>query len=41
MARPLRIEFKGAYYQLMNHGHRKLNIFEDVSDKKIFSLIGY
>lgn len=36
MARPLRIEFKGAYYHVMNRGHRKFDIFEDISDYREF-----
>lgn len=36
MARPLRIEFPGAYYHLMNKGDRGNPIFHDGADRKIF-----
>jgi len=36
MARPLRIEFPGAYYHLMNKGDRGNQIFHDDIDRKIF-----
>lgn len=36
MARPLRIEYAGAWYHVMNRGRRKETIFFDESDYKIF-----
>lgn len=36
MTRPLRIEFPGAYYHLMNKGERGNPIFHDGTDRKIF-----
>jgi putative transposase len=41
MARPLRIEYPGAWYHVMNRGRRKERIFFDDSDyRKFLSLIG-
>ena len=36
MPRPLRIEFAGAIYHLMNHGDRRELIFLDDEDRKLF-----
>jgi REP element-mobilizing transposase RayT len=36
MARPLRIEYPGAYYHVMNRGNRREDIFITDSDRKIF-----
>jgi putative transposase len=39
MARPLRIEFSGALYQLTSRGDGREDIFIDDSDRKIFLAI--
>ncbi|MDH3348383.1 MAG: transposase [Desulfobulbaceae bacterium] len=36
MSRPLRIEYPGAWYHIMNRGRRSENIFEGEEDRKIF-----
>ncbi|MBU1784131.1 MAG: transposase, partial [Candidatus Omnitrophica bacterium] len=36
MSRPLRIEYPGAWYHVMNRGRRKEEIFFEESDFKIF-----
>ncbi len=36
MARPLRIEYPGALYHVINRGHRKEKIFRRVADREIF-----
>lgn len=36
MSRPLRIEYPGAWYHLMNRGRRKENIFENSGDRQLF-----
>ena len=36
MARPLRIEFPGAYYHVTSRGNERKNIFKDKHDKKQF-----
>jgi putative transposase len=36
MSRPLRIEFPGAWYHVMNHGRRSETIFSDKSDYGLF-----
>ena len=36
MSRPLRIEYPGAWYHLMNRGRRKENIVENNGDRKLF-----
>ncbi|HEC02306.1 MAG TPA: hypothetical protein ENI81_02120 [Phycisphaerales bacterium] len=36
MARPLRIEYPGAFYHVMNRGHRGEPIITDVRDKQRF-----
>ncbi len=36
MSRPLRIEFSGAWYHIMNRGRRRENIFEDNRDREMF-----
>jgi len=36
MARPLRIEYPGAYYHVMNRGNRRENIFLTEKDRKVF-----
>jgi REP element-mobilizing transposase RayT len=36
MARPLRIEYPGAWYHLMNHGRRGENVFADSDDYETF-----
>ena len=41
MARPLRIEYPGAYYHVMNRGLARSNIFLDDNDRQRFlGLIG-
>ena len=41
MARPLRIEYRGAYYHVMNRGLAHTNIFLNVKDRERFlELIG-
>ena len=37
MARPLRIEFPGAFYHVMNLGNRGTNIFKSGRDREKFS----
>ena len=39
MARPLRIEYPGAYYHVMNRGNRREDIFLTDKDRKVF-LVG-
>jgi hypothetical protein len=36
MSRPLRIEFPGAWYHVMNHGRRRENISLDANDYQTF-----
>ena len=36
MSRPLRIEFPGAYYHLMNRGSARQEIFTDRMDRETF-----
>lgn len=36
MARPLRIEFPGAFYHVMSRGHRQESIYYDGADRKAF-----
>jgi putative transposase len=36
MSRPLRIEYAGAWYHVMNRGRRLENVFEDRQDYRIF-----
>ena len=36
MARPLRIEYPGAYYHVMNRGNRREDIFLADKDRKVF-----
>ena len=36
MARPLRIEYPGAFYHVMNRGNRRQTVFESESDVKLF-----
>ena len=36
MARPLRIEYPGAYYHVMNRGNRGEDIFLSDKDRKVF-----
>ena len=36
MARPLRIEYPGAYFHVMNRGNRGVDIFLSDKDRKIF-----
>ena len=36
MSRPLRIQYPGAWYHVMNRGRRHENIFEDASDYRLF-----
>jgi len=36
MSRPLRIEYAGAWYHVMNRGRRFENVFEDRQDYRIF-----
>jgi REP element-mobilizing transposase RayT len=36
MAGPLRIEYPGAYYHVMNRGNRRENIFLTDKDRKVF-----
>ena len=36
MARPLRIEFSGAWYHVMNRGLGRRNIFDSDSDRLVF-----
>jgi putative transposase len=36
MARPLRIEYPGAYYHVMNQGNRREDIFLTDQDRKVF-----
>ena len=38
MARPLRIEYPGAFYHVMNRGQRQDVIFEDDRDRERFLL---
>jgi REP element-mobilizing transposase RayT len=37
MARPLRIEFPGAWYHVMNRGRRRERVFKDHSDFQTFA----
>ena len=37
MARPLRIEYPGAYYHVMNRGQSRRNIFIEDKGRQIFS----
>jgi len=39
MARPLRIEYPGAYYHITARGNESKAIFRDVSDRKKFLVI--
>jgi len=39
MARPLRIEYPGAYYHVTARGNERKAIFRDVSDRKKFLVI--
>jgi len=36
MARPLRIEYPGALYHVINRGHRKEKIFRRIADREVF-----
>jgi hypothetical protein len=36
MARPLRIEFPGAFYHVMNRGNTGMNIYRSVRDREKF-----
>ena len=36
MARPLRIEYPGAYYHVMNRGNRREDIFLTDKDRQVF-----
>ena len=36
MSRPLRIEYPGAWYHIMNRGRRGETIFDSEEDRKIF-----
>ena len=36
MARPLRIEFSGAFYQVMNRGNARMNIYRSERDREKF-----
>ena len=36
MARPLRIEYPGAYYHVLNRGNRKQIIFDNLVDYNLF-----
>ena len=36
MVRPLRIEYPGAYYHVMNRGNRREDIFLTDKDRKVF-----
>ena len=36
MARPLRIEFSGAYYHMMNQGNLQEDIFLTYRDRQVF-----
>ena len=36
MSRPLRVEYHGAWYHVLNRGRRKENIFFEDSDRKLF-----
>ena len=36
MARPLRIEYPGAYYQVIDRGYRREDIFLTDNDRKVF-----
>ena len=36
MARPLRIQYPGAYYHVMNRGNRRANIFISDIDRRRF-----
>jgi REP element-mobilizing transposase RayT len=36
MARPLRIQYPGAYYHVMNRGNRRQDIFETDQDRQVF-----
>jgi putative transposase len=36
MARPLRIQYPGAYYHVMNRGNRREDIFLSDKDRKVF-----
>jgi putative transposase len=36
MARPLRIEYPGAFYHVMNRGNRREDIFLTDKDRKVF-----
>ena len=36
MARPLRVEYAGALYHVMNRGNQKLNVFKKQGDCKLF-----
>ncbi|WP_092372205.1 transposase [Desulfomicrobium apsheronum] len=37
MARPLRIDFNGAWHHVMNRGRQRENIFRDAQDYKAFT----
>ena len=39
MARPLRIEYPGAYYHVINRGNNQEKIFKNNRDRKNFSNI--
>ena len=39
MSRPLRIEYPGAWYHVMNRGRRKESIFHDTGDYELFSKV--
>ena len=36
MARPLRIEFPGAFYHMMNHGNTGMDIYRSEQDREKF-----
>jgi REP element-mobilizing transposase RayT len=38
MARPVRIEYPGAFYHVMNRGQRQAAIYEDDADRQRFVL---
>ena len=40
MSRPLRIEYEGAWYHVMNRGRRSDRIFEGRKDYLLFILMG-
>ncbi len=39
MSRPLRIEYPGAWYHIMNRGRRGSDIFEEEEERKIFLIL--